>query len=263
MGWRRVSQIIATVVSNPYIPGLFRGTIYTGALKYFCNPGFNCYSCPLAVFACPIGALQQFVANATYHMSFYVLGFLVVVGGLGGRLVCGWLCPFGFFQELIHKIPSPKIVLPRWSSAAKYFVLVGLVFVLPFATGQPWFCKLCPAGTLEAGIPLLAMNESLRSLAGWFFGLKLAILGFFLVLMVISYRPFCKTACPLGAIYSLFNRISLFSLRVDRKACTHCGKCKSVCPVDIDASEQPDSPECIRCLDCRKCEYDAIEYGVR
>ncbi len=263
MRWRRVSQLVATLVSNPYLPGLFSGTIYMGSLKYFCTPGFNCYSCPLAVFACPIGTLQWFVAHGSYHLSLYVLGFLAVVGALGGRFVCGWLCPFGFFQELLHKIPSRKIVLPRWSSAMKYVVLVGLVLVLPFATKQPWFCKLCPAGTLEAGIPLAVMNESLRSLLGWFFGLKLAILAAFLALMVISYRPFCKVACPLGAIYSLFNRISLISLRIDREACTNCGKCKSLCPVDIDASKEPDSPECIRCLDCRECEYDAIEYGMR
>ena len=159
---------------------------------------------------------------------------LLLFGTVFGRLICGFLCPFGFVQDLLYKIRTKKAAvstrLDRPLRKVKYVVLILLVLLLPalargpYGVGDPWFCKyLCPAGTLEGGIPLLLQNAGLRELAGFLFSWKLAILLVVLVGSVLLYRPFCKYLCPLGAIYGLFNRLSVYRMGVDASKCTHCG----------------------------------------
>lgn len=166
---RKLLQIIAFGCSNAHLLNFKGGKLYTGKWKQFCNPGLNCYSCPAAGFACPIGALQAVNGSRQFSFSFYVAGLLLAFGVLLGRAVCGWLCPFGLLQELIHKIPSPKRKLKKGFLYIKYVVLVVFVLILPIAVtdymgmGKPAFCQyICPAGTLEGGLSLLAAHESLR-----------------------------------------------------------------------------------------------------
>ncbi len=272
--WRRLTQVVSTAITNPHLPSLLARTIYGGRLKAFCVPSLNCYSCPMAVFACPIGAIQNIfaqvrpsVAVGKYYVGLYVIGILGVVGSAVGRMACGWICPFGMLQELIHKIPSPKIQIPRFLSYFKYVILLVAVIILPlmvvdaFGYGDVWFCKyLCPAGTLEAGIPMTLLDPLLAERIGLQFWFKVSILVIFVGLMIPIRRPFCRTMCPLGAIYSFFNRASIFRLSVSSK-CITCDRCRKVCPMDIKVYEDPNDKDCIRCLDCRKvCPVDAIEY---
>ncbi len=276
---RRIVQILATFITNAYwlFPfGAFG--IYTGKLKSVCVPGLNCWSCPAAVGGCPIGAIQNFLASirltlasGQYRFGFYVIGFLGIIGSLVGRMPCGWLCPFGFFQDLMHKIPSPKFGIWKPLTWLKYVVLALFVIILPlvvvddFGFGSTWFCKyICPAGTLEAGIPLLFLRPDLRELVGGLFFNKLTILILLLIWMVMTSRPFCRTLCPLGAIYSLFNKVSLFTMRWDKEACTHCKACETVCPMGVRFYETPNSLECIRCLKCyQACKFDAISFEIK
>lgn len=266
---RKIIQIIAAILSNSYIAGFINGTIYRGKLKSFCHPGLNCYSCPGALGACPIGSLQSLAAGVKYQVSFYVLGFLMLIGTLTGRLVCGFLCPFGFFQELLYKIPSKKILLHKNLNYLKYFFLVFFVLILPavlvneFGFGTQYFCKyICPAGTLEAGIPLAIANKSIRSAVGFLFSWKMLILAAIIMFSIIVKRPFCRMICPLGAFYSLFNPISYYGLRIEKEKCTKCDMCKSKCPVDIRIYENPHSMECIRCGECIKvCPQKIIKRG--
>lgn len=263
-------QLGWTALTNGYAAGFLQGKIYKGPLKAVCLPGLNCYSCPGALGACPIGAFQSVLASREYRFAFYVVGFLMFVGALAGRFVCGWLCPFGLVQDLLHKIPlgkkRKKLPGDRWLKYLKYVILAGFVIILPMTVldlvgqGQPWFCKyICPSGTLFGGIPLLAANEPLRQVAGWLFTWKAAILAVLLVLSVFVYRPFCRYLCPLGAIYGLFNPIAFHRLHVDKAKCVDCGLCQKVCPVDLPVQKTPNSPECIRCGKCRKaCPQDAI-----
>lgn len=264
-------QICFSAISNGYVKGFTQGKIYKGAGKHFCLPGLNCYSCPGALGACPIGSLQAVLSSREYGMSFYVLGFLMLVGALLGRFVCGWLCPFGLVQDLLHKIPvktkRKKLPGDRILKHLKYIILLGFVILLPlFAVdmigqGSPWFCKyICPSGTLFGGIPLIAANPALQQALGWLFTWKNAILLALLVLSIFVFRPFCRYLCPLGAIYGLFNPVALYRFKVDKESCVSCGLCQKACPMDIEVFKQPNSPECIRCGKCKQaCPYGAIE----
>jgi ferredoxin-type protein NapH len=141
-------------------------------------------------------------------------------------------------------------------------VLFPLLILDEFGMGQTWFCKwICPAGTLEAGLPLAALNQDIRAQLGFLFSWKMAILILILVWMVFSKRPFCRTLCPLGAIFGLFNRVSLLRMAVDEGKCVRCDQCYHDCPVDLRIYQKTNSPECVRCLKCfRSCKYGAVEY---
>lgn len=252
--WLRAAY---TALTNGYLKGFVEGKIYRGSSKALCVPGLNCYSCPGALGACPIGSLQAVLDSGKFRFSCYVFGFLMLFGTLMGRFVCGWLCPFGLVQDLLHKIPlfHKKKNLPghRFLRYGKYLVLGVFVILLPMTVvgvtgmGDPWFCKyICPSGTLFGGLPLLAFNPTLRAAAGWLFSWKTLLLVAIVLLSIRYYRPFCKYLCPLGALYGLFNPVSLYRLRVDQSECVHCGKCQQVCGMDIPVWEKPNSIECIR-----------------
>lgn len=267
-------QACFAALTNGYARGFLEGKIYDGPLKQLCVPGLNCYSCPGALGACPIGALQAVLGSRGKQFSFYVIGFLLAVGAFCGRFVCGWLCPFGLFQELLHKIPFPKKIkkLPfdRALRACKYIFLVVFVILLPMVVvnvigqGDPWFCKyICPAGMFYGGIPLSILDEGIRAAAGALFAWKFVILAGIVVLCLLVYRPFCRYFCPLGAIYGLFNPIAFLRYEVDKAQCIDCGKCGAVCPMDIDLHKEPNSRLCVRCGKCKgACPTGAIRNTV-
>ena len=273
---RRLFQIAAALGFNAYLPAFLRAGIFQGGIKGVCLPALNCYSCPSAIGACPIGALQSSLGSIRLRLEteqkqfgLYVLGFLTVVGSVGGRLPCGWLCPFGLFQELMHRKGWRRFKLPRFLTYFRYLVLLIFVVLLPllivdkFGVGQTWFCQwICPAGTFEAGLPLVLLNPNIRAQVGFMFTWKVAILLLFLILMLFINRAFCRTTCPLGGLWGLFNRASLFQITVDDERCTRCSACQRICPVGIDPSSDPNSPDCIRCLRCLDvCQYGALSYS--
>lgn len=237
--------------------GIWNSFLFPG-LKILPCPGLNCYACPFAVFACPIGTLQHFIIIR--EIPFYTIGILGLIGSFLGRMSCGWLCPFGFLQDLLHKIKVRKLHISNRFGWLRYAVLIILVVIIPFITLEPWFSKLCPVGTLQAGIPWIIIRADLRELVGWLFGLKILILLFFIIWAIITTRPFCRFICPLGAIYSIFNRISAFQFKIDKELCSNCGICNKVCPMEINVLEGSQQNQCIRCMDCVKaCPKGAIE----
>ncbi len=273
-GKRHIIQGVAAFVTNGYIKGFITGTIWRGKSKSVCVPGLNCYSCPGALGACPIGALQNKLSGNRLGIPYFTAGILMLFGVLLGRLVCGFLCLFGLIQDLLYKIRTPKITVPdkvdRVLRYFKFLVLLVLVIGLPviirdqFGLGTPWFCKyLCPAGALEAGVPLVIANPSLREVVGVLFQWKVLVLAVFLVSSVLIYRPFCRYFCPLGAIYGLFNRISFYRLHVKKDKCIDCGKCEAVCPMKVKVLKEINSCECIRCGACKEvCPVSAIHSTI-
>lgn len=297
--FRAAVQLFVAAASNSYVTGFAAGKIYQGNLKQLCHPGLNCYSCPGALLSCPIGALQAVIGSRSFNLSLYVFGFLLVAGATLGRMVCGFLCPFGLIQEWLHKIPFPKKIklfkLDKPLRYVKYAMLLVMVILLPMvlnnAAGEasPTFCKyVCPAGALEAGIPLvyfspadtapsanaaalpgmppvkLLPREGPRFETGALFVLKMSILGLTLLSCLVIYRPFCKYVCPLGAAYGLLNPVALYRLRLKEDKCIHCGACARACQMGLDPTREKDlnHAECVRCGDCvNACPTDAISMG--
>ena len=271
---RKIMQLYFALLFNANIQGFFTGRIYANknidtSTKQFCAPGINCYSCPGAIAACPLGSLQGSF-SADRSTLFYVGGILLLYSILFGRMICGWLCPFGLIQELLYLIKSPKVKkspVTRVLSFLKYVILVFFVGIVPivYATRNfplPAFCKyICPAGTIEGGLLLLSnkLNEStyfpmLGPLFTWKFMLMVSIV----VGSVFIFRLFCRFICPLGALYGLFNQISLFGVKVEEEKCTHCNLCVAKCKCDI---HHVGDQECISCGECIDvCPTQAISW---
>ncbi len=227
-----------------------------------CSPVFHCYACPLATFACPIGVIAQF--SALHIFPFIAIGLLVAVGAVFGSLICGWVCPFGLLQDLAAKVPTPKFDLPKVAGHFRYVMLIGTVLAIPyfFGEGHPLFvCRICPAGALEAAVPNMAGQAIAGQEVIWPNALKLIILGLFLLAIFLMRRPWCRLLCPLGAIFSLFNRVSAFFLRFDADECTHCERCHQLCEYGIQPEKTPNDLNCIRCLECTRCTLEALTLG--
>ena len=265
---RKIIQLYSALLFNVNFKGFTSGNIYQGKTKKMCVPGLNCYSCPGAVGACPLGSLQGAI-SANRSTLYYMCGILVIFGVMLGRTICGWLCPFGFIQELLYKVKTPKLKknkITRLLSYFKYVVLVFFVILVPAMyafrdTPLPAFCKyICPAGTFEGGIGLLAnkVNASYFSMLGPLFTWKFLILVSVCVASVFIFRMFCRFVCPLGAIYGFFNKISFFGIKVDNKKCTNCGLCVNKCKMDI---KHVNDHECISCGECISvCPTKAISF---
>lgn len=263
---RRLIQLAATILTNPHATNFLSGKLYRGELKNFCAPGLNCWSCPAATFSCPLGAMQA-VNGAGGKFSFYAAGVTLLIGLLLGRAVCGFLCPFGLIQELLNKIPSPKFKLPRSCLRVKYFLLIVFVLILPVVSefGKPTFCEyICPAGTLEAGLPLIATHEEFHDVLGNLFALKIFTLFAVIIGCVLVHRFFCRVMCPLGAIYGLLNKFSFYRIDCAADKCIGCGRCKKICPLDLDPTKECNSAECIRCGKCVAiCPTKAINVPLK
>lgn len=267
---RKWMQLYFALLFNANARGFVNGTIYTGSTKNVCAPGINCYSCPGAIAACPMGSLQN-AMNGEHHGSlYYVCGILVLYGILFGRMICGWLCPFGWIQELLHKIKTPKVKkspITRVLSYFKYVVLVFFAIIVPAMYAfrdatLPAFCKyICPAGTLEGGMSLLSykVNEEWGMPAlGILFTWKFLLMVSILVGCIFVFRLFCRFLCPLGALYALFNRFSIFGIKLDRDKCVDCNRCIAHCEMDI---HHVGDPECISCGECiAVCPTEAIQW---
>ena len=216
--------------------------------------------CPAASLSCPIGVMAQFVALGAAPLL--AIGVIVFAGALVGSLVCGWACPFGFIQDLLARIPLPKLRLPAWTSAGRYVVLGALVLALPYMvglTGKPYdeqeitICRWCPAGALEAGVPLTIQGALEGRPELMVSPKKAAILVAFLLGAMFIRRPWCRLLCPLGGLLSLFNRFSVFHLWFKKTACTSCNTCRGRCDMDVHVDQSLNSTQCVRCMECTTC----------
>ena len=267
-GTRRLVQLYSALLYNAHLRGFIDGEIYVGRAKTVCVPGFNCYSCPGAIGACPLGSIQNALAAAGHQAGWYVLGIILLYGVILGRTICGWLCPLGLIQELLHKIPTPKIRksrITRVLSWLKYILLAVFAAAIPLWYGLrhnmplPGFCKyICPAGTFEGAIGLLAnpVNSEKFSMLGILFTRKFIIMLLIGLLCIFCYRTFCRFICPLGAIYGLFNSFNVISVKVDSSLCSGCGSCVCSCGMDV---RHVGDHECINCGRCMEvCTRNAI-----
>ncbi len=262
---RKLVQVICTLLYNCNLIGFANGKIYQGDIKGVCVPGLNCYSCPGAVGSCPLGSLQTALLSSKYKFPYYILGMLLLFGVVLGRVVCGFLCPFGLIQELLYKIPTKKFKKNKWTkklSILKYIILLVFVIGIPLFFAVPGFCKyICPAGTLEGGVFLVAMNKRLQALIGGLFSWKMAVLAVVIISAVFMFRSFCRFLCPLGAFYGLFHKVSIAGMKVDEEKCNGCNACVSRCKLDV---KHVGDRECIQCGECMdSCNRCALHFNLR
>lgn len=263
---RRIIQLYSALLYNAHLRGFAEGQIFTGKTKAVCVPGFNCYSCPGAIGACPLGSIQNALGSLNKHIGFYVLGIILLYGMLLGRTICGWICPLGMLQELLHKLPTPKLKksrLTRALSYLKYVILVIFVIAIPVYYGifkgipVPGFCKyICPAGTFEGAMGMLPKNLNFLSMLGPIFTQKFIIMVIVCLACIFCYRSFCRFLCPLGAIYGMFNKLAVIGVKVDTDRCNNCGACVRLCKMDV---KHVGDHECIHCGQCiKRCAQGAL-----
>ena len=263
---RRLIQLYTALLYNANVKGYIDGQLFNGATKKLCLPGFNCYSCPGAIGACPLGSLQNALTHADHKWTAYVYGIIALFGISLGRMICGFFCPVGLCQELLYKVPTPKIKksgLTRILSYFKHVILVVMVVILPImyigGTPVPSFCKyICPTGIFEGAFGLVPNNPdyygSLQVIFTWKFSLLIA----FIVLSMVLFRFFCRFICPLGALYGFFCKVALLGVKVEKKKCTDCGLCVAVCKMD---TKRVGDHECIHCGECISvCPTKAISW---
>ncbi len=266
---RKIVQLYAALLYNANLKGFIKGEIFTGKSKVACVPGLNCYSCPGAIGACPLGSLQGAISNSNKSLPYYVVGILLLYGLILGRTICGWLCPVGLTQELAYKIKSKKLKKNKFTrllSYFKYVILIIFVIIIPLAYSKvaistPAFCKyICPAGIFEGSFFLLSNsnNEGFFTMLGPIFTWKFFVFIVLFVTCIFVYRAFCRFICPLGAIYGLFNKFSLLGVKVNNDTCTNCGLCVKECKMDI---KKVGDHECINCGECiNVCPTKAIQW---
>lgn len=250
---RKLTQTIFLILFN--IPFL------SPILKRVPSPVLHCYSCPLSSFACPVGTIQHLIVVRDF--PFNSLGVVSLIYLFIGKLSCGFMCPFGFFQDLLFKIKTPFKIKPKIKNLfwTKYGVLFSLVILGPFIFYETLFCKVCPAGTLTAGIPQVIINPSLRGLIGPLYISKILVLSFFIIWFIFEERPFCNYFCPLGGFIGVFNKFSYLKIEVDQNKCIECYKCEKVCPFSITTFKDPNNINCIRCGKCIDiCPTNALSF---
>jgi len=224
------------------------GLSVTGALWAcpFPVPFIMCNICPVR---CTFGQIRVWL--------FYGI---LASGLLMGRVFCGAFCPLGIAQELVSKIPAPKVTVPRGIDRAlrytKYILALLVVGVVIEATGV-W-----------TGLPL--MGKVWSFLTVYTDGVRIARLVSIPILLVVAVfvaRAWCKYLCPLGTWISPFNRFSLLGLKRDPEKCIDCGVCDQKCSRPLGSSGNKDvwdSIECVRCLQCyTECQGKAFEFKNR
>jgi len=267
--WIYKSEDCALKYVHPYctMPIFFVKT--PQELKKFCVPGYNCRYCVGAVAGCPVATMSNFFGHGLkaglYSVPFYVMVTFLLISLMLARIICGWLCPMGLIQDLLYKIPTPKLPKSVWTrrlSYLKYVVLVIFVIAIPIymvnvqGSGAHYLCRNFCVVTLPAAVSGLAKAKaSLLNTPRVLLGILVFGSSIFI------YRTFCRFLCPLGAWYSLFNKISAYAIKVDEKQCIYCNKCIRTCLMDC---EKVGDRECIACGKCLPgCPTKAISYGWR
>ena len=186
------------------------------------------------------------------HIGFFIA--LIIVAFITGNLFCGKVCPFGYLQDLLYKIPF--FVKIKTFKADKYLRLIKYVFIAINAVVLPILAFL--------GIYQMSQNGMRNSEMTGNNPIMIIYTVAFIVLTIIIQRPLCKYLCPGGAWFSIFNKISLYKYKTLAVNCTECGVCTKKCKMDIIPYKNNNSIDCIRCGNCKKvCNHNAIISGFK
>ncbi len=243
--------------------GGWLAAIGLGLLVWFrFEPGFGVVTAAIGMVV--LGLAGRWFAAVVAAVAAFVLtsvGPAFAIGPLSGVALRLVLVAVALGLPLLLDVLL-RVSLP--SSLLKFAFLVLIAGVVAYVTAEPWFCKLCPHGTFEAGIPLVLWDpvNALRGLVGWLYWVKIGLLLVLVVAAIAIKRPFCRIICPIGAIYSVFNKVSLLHLK-KTEGCTNCGLCQRICPMDIEPQRAPNQLECVRCFECAwRCPRSGLKIRV-
>ncbi|MEJ2227165.1 MAG: 4Fe-4S binding protein [Alphaproteobacteria bacterium] len=243
-------------------------------------PTFSCVFVDSKGGGCFLVSLQHQLARPIWAflggaglMLLTTLGTVALFAIVLNKAWCGWVCPFGFLQDLMTKLRNLfNIDLSRfsWITSKRYrsvkYIFLAFLVLVPLAIGnlglsREWtapFCQMCPARPL---MPLLEGNFSeffidLSSIPGMILTtIAILLVGLFFTVSFIKRRFLCSY-CPMLAFLSLFDKVGLLSLKKDGQRCTRCGNCYRACPMEIRAIEEEKvkknlvTQDCILCLRC-------------
>jgi len=238
-------------------------------------------------------AMLQWMLHESVFPWLPLASFFLVAVFLG-RALCGWVCPFGFVQDLLGYIKRKHTEISlrnhEWMIKIKYIVLAVTLFVsgtlaisLAMGMGEGYkaalgafapapFNALSPADTLFAIVPRMVLDALYNGVGALISGAqlllwaRLVIMGLVLVLAVYVPRSWCRYLCPHGAALAFLNRFSFLGLRRDPLKCTKagCRACVEVCPMKVPILDLPwekfTDSECTYCLKCvEACTTKAIK----
>lgn len=257
---RRATQTVAFLAFHSNVFGI-------AVLSKFCLPAMNCEACAVAWLGCPIGMMGS---SLTLHeIPWLVLAMVLGTGLLIGRFLCGWICPMGFFQDLLHKIPSRKFRLPRWATYIKYGVLAFTAIGAAWFIGKdsPYFyCNFCPTAGMQVVLPIAIADGDWARITDN--AVKMLLVLAVLVSGILVSRSFCKVMCPVGALVALTNRINPYRLNLHGETCVGCRTCDKHCPMDLpvmghrEKGARPINRD-LECITCLTCQADCPVHAIR
>ena len=205
----------------------------------------------------PLRTLQFYLIEGAF--PWYPAGILFVLFAVFGRAFCGWACPFGLFQDILHvfrEIDLPES-LHNILTKAKYVVLFA-VFAACYYTGGPVFDRINPFATLVSAIPrMLTVGFVVDT---WVI-IRLTFFFLLLTSFLFIHRFWCRYVCPVGALAAVFNKVSPLHLHLDPSRCNKCKDCLDVCPTKVNIFDvvRTRPTECILCGDCVDvCPHNAL-----
>jgi len=242
-------------------------------------------------------AMQYMLYQTTF--PWLPLASFLIIAVLLGRMLCGWVCPFGFIQDILGYIKRKHTeISPRTHKDMIYikYGILGIVLLISITISvttlmgigrsyknalgvfaQAPFNALSPHDTLFAMLPIMTYNAFSAGLSfqdillgigtlSPLFWVRLAILALVIVFVIFTPRSWCKYFCPVGAIMALLNYFSFLGLKRDVVHCTKesCHSCVEACPMKVPILDLPwekfTHPECIYCLECvDACKTKALK----
>lgn len=246
--FRLFSQIfffvtISLIAVNHYLEGIGKSLPIIGAASIHA--------------ICPYGGVETLFAFLRYDVfvqkihssSMVILVIILALGFLLGPVVCSYMCPLGSIQEWIGKI-GKKIFKKKYNQfiprnldkVLRYFRYAVLIFTVYLTTNslRLIFTQIDPY------YALFNFWSDEATIGG------LIVLAITLVSALFIERPWCKYACPFGALMGLTNKISIFKIRRNKETCISCNKCTHACPMNIDVAKKEviNDHQCIRCGEC-------------
>ena len=206
---------------------------------------------------CPFGGVVTIYQYATtgnfiqkVHESSFVLmviAFLTAI--LFGPAFCGWICPLGTVQEWFSKIGKKLFknrynhMMPsRLDRVLRYlrYLVLAWVLTMTAVSGQLIFADYDPY------FALFNFWSSEVAVGG------LIVLAVTLLLSLVIERPWCKYACPYGAVLGISNLFRIFKIKREPSTCINCSLCSERCPMNIDVENKTTirHHQCISCLEC-------------